>query len=115
MEIKRYNTRVREAMSNEYIKCSRRINELKRRICEIENRLKIESETLLHIDYLDLHREKDCLLRKLDEECIMLEVWDKAREICMNIADEEEREENEKLDVATDAILDMFGGMFPGL
>lgn len=51
-------------------------------------RLKTEKDTLSYRQYKEMECETDDLKRKYENEKIRLDVWDQAREICLNIADE---------------------------
>ena len=88
MNIDKYNTRVRQAMSEEYVKCTKRKSDTFKKIVKIENRLRDESETLTYKEYITLEKEREYLLRRYDMEDVRLSVWDMAREICLSIADE---------------------------
>lgn len=86
--MEKYNTRVRQAMSDEYVKCSKRKCQLLREYKEAAERLKIEMDILSYRKYKELECEVDDLKRQYETEKIRLDVWDQAREICLNIADE---------------------------
>ena len=91
MDINRYNTRVRQAMSDKYVECSKRMQEIERE--KLEQRRTLErymagEETLTYREYKDLKSSLDCLYSEYRELDIRLAVWDEAREICLNIADE---------------------------
>lgn len=86
--MEKYNTRVRQTMSDEYVKCSKRKCQLLKEYEEVAERLKTEKDTLSYRQYKGLECEADKLKRKYENEKIRLDVWDQAREICLNIADE---------------------------
>ena len=86
--MEKYNTRVRQVMSDEYVKCSKRKCQLSREYEEATKRLKTEKDTLSYRKYKELECEVDDLKRQYETEKIRLNVWDQAREICLNIADE---------------------------
>lgn len=86
--IEKYNMRVRQAMSDEYVKCSKRKCQLSREYEEVLEKLETEKDTLSYRQYKGLECEADDLKRKYENEKIRLDVWDQAREICLNIADE---------------------------
>lgn len=88
MNINKYNTRVRQAISEEFVKCSKRKQECLMNLSVVLRRLASEKDTLLYSEYMRLEKEKDCLMKELQAEEIRLEVWDMARELCLNIADE---------------------------
>lgn len=86
--MEKYNTRVRQAMSDEYVKCAKRKSQLLREYEEVVERLKIEKDTLSYRQYKELECKTDDLKRQYEHEKIRHDVWDQAREICLNIADE---------------------------
>ena len=88
MNINKYNTRVRQAISDELVKCSRRKQEYKNKHACIMVRLASEKDTLPYSEYMQLAKERDFLVKMQEVEDIKLDIWDMAREICLNIADE---------------------------
>ena len=84
----KYNTRVRQAISDEYVKCSKIKCQLSREYEEVLERLETEKDTLNYRGYKELECKADDLKNKYEAEKIKLDVWDMAREICLNIADE---------------------------
>lgn len=92
--LNRYSTLVRQAMSDKYVECTKRKNELSERILNIHERLIFEKSTLPYQGYLELQEEYERLRRGYHDQRVMLNTWDQAREICMECAD------------------DMFGGEF---
>ena len=88
MDINKYNTRVRQAISDEFVKCSRQKQEyMKQHECVLA-RLASEKDTLPYSKYKQLEKEREHLARMQQVEDIKLDVWDMAREICLNITDE---------------------------
>lgn len=90
MSIDYYNTRIRQAISDEYVKCSKQREEYAYRYGDLTTRLINERDTLLHTEYIQICEERDELVRLMRIEDIKLDIWDQAREICLNIADEME-------------------------
>lgn len=88
MDIDKYNTRVRQAISDELVKCSRRKQEYRNKHTCTMARLASEKDTLPYSEYMQLEKEREFLVRMQEVEDIKLDVWDMAREICLNIADE---------------------------
>lgn len=88
MYINKYNTRVRQAISDELVKCSSRKQEYKNKHTCIMARLTSEKDTLPYSEYMQLEKELQFLIKMQEVEEIKLEVWDMAREICLNVADE---------------------------
>lgn len=85
-KINRYNTRVRQRMSDEYVSA------LKRRAELINERNAIfaamEDGAISHADYLNLERQSNQLKVKLVRINTEIDIWDRAREICLDVADE---------------------------
>lgn len=88
MDINKYNTRVRQAISDELVKCSRRKQEYMMKHTCVVARLASEKDTLPYSEYKRLEDEREFLVKMQEVEEIKLDVWDMAREICLNIADE---------------------------
>lgn len=86
--LNRYSTLVRQAMSDKYVECAKLKNELTERILDIHERLVNEKCTLPYQDYVDLQEEYERLERGYHDQRVMLYVWDQAREICIERADE---------------------------
>lgn len=66
--MEKYNTRVRQAMSDEYVKCSKRKCQLLREYEEATERLKTEKDTLSYRQYKEMECETDDLKRKYENE-----------------------------------------------
>ena len=81
-----YNSRVRDLMSQEYRRISSEKQELCKRKVELINLM--SDVSISHRDYVEYENE----MHGIDEEMILLNielnVWDKAREICFNAADD---------------------------
>lgn len=84
----KYNTRVRQAISDECVRCSKEMQSVRLKIVEVSDRLVHGKNTLSYSDYLDLEACKRNLINQLAELQVESNTWDKAREICLNIADE---------------------------
>ena len=89
MDINKYNTRVRQAISDNYVEYSKTKSMLVRERVNAVERLKLEEKTLSYKDYISLQERADRLAKEIEELNIQIDIWDKAREICLNIADEE--------------------------
>ena len=89
MDINKYNTRVRQAISDNYVEYSKTKSMLVRERANVVERLKLEEKTLSYKDYISLQERADRLAKEIEELNIQIDIWDKAREICLNIADEE--------------------------
>lgn len=92
IDINKYNTRVRKAMSNEYVKCSERLEEARKELDSICMKLSDEYKTISHIEYEALTTRQKSLMSKIDGLILERNTWEKAREICLNIIDEMENE-----------------------
>lgn len=86
--MEKYNTRVRQAMSDEYVKCTKRKCQLSKEYEETMERLKTEKDTLSYREYKELECKAEELQSQYKTEKVRLDVWDQAREICLSIADE---------------------------
>ena len=88
MDNNKYNTRVRQAISDELIKCSKRQQEYNMKYHCVMARLASEKDTLPYSQYIQLEAEREFLIKIQEVEKIKYDIWDKAREICLNVADE---------------------------
>ena len=86
--LNRYSTMVRMAMSDKYIECSKRKNELSKQMLNIHERLVNEKNTLPYQKYVELQEEFKQFERDYNDEVVKIDAWDQAREICMECADE---------------------------
>jgi hypothetical protein len=72
MDINKYNTRVRQAISDEYIKCSRRKQEyMNKHICVVA-RLYSEKDTLPYSEYQRLESEREFLVKMQEVKILNL-------------------------------------------
>lgn len=85
---KRYNTRIRQAISDEYVKCSNERNQISKKCIEIEEKLQNGVNKLTYEQYVFLDKKLNDLQKEYSELTIKINVWEEAREICLNIADE---------------------------
>lgn len=83
-----YSTLVRQAMSDKYVECAKRRGELYREGFIIYNRLEKEQDTLSYRQYMELKAELEQVRQQEHDEIVKRDVWDQAREICMECADE---------------------------
>lgn len=86
--VKKYNTKVRQAISDEYVRCSKQKAEMEKECEKIALQLANDNGILTHKQYLKLSGDAEHLRRKIEDLGVELDTWDKAREICLNIADE---------------------------
>lgn len=87
-EMDKYNHRARQAISDEYMKCLKRKTQLVRDLEEIATKLEEEKDVLTYNKYISLENEASRLHQEIKTEKIKSDVWDMAREICLNIVDE---------------------------
>lgn len=87
MDENRYNTRVRHAMSERLKKCSKDKYEKEQRVIEICDIIAYKRNELSYVEYTKLVDERNTLSREIDRLRIEYDVWDSARELCMDIAD----------------------------
>jgi hypothetical protein len=52
------------------------------------SRLELEKGTLSYEEYIRLQKKTETMAKEIEELSIQLNVWDMAREICLNVADE---------------------------
>lgn len=83
----KYNTRVRQAISDEFVRCSKERMEAHAALLSIAKQLVDEKDTLPHSLYCHLKARTTWLEKHISELNVELNTWDKAREICLNIAD----------------------------
>ncbi len=84
----KYDTRVRQAISDEYVRCSKERKNVQTTLIELSQRLTNEKDTLSYSEYLNVKRYCDELQTVYSNLTVEMNTWDKAREICLNIADE---------------------------
>lgn len=88
MDINKYNTRVRQVISDNYMEYSKTRAMAEKERERVIKRLQLESKTLPYKDYISLQEKADSLTKEIEELTIQIDIWDKAREICLNVADE---------------------------
>ena len=86
--IEKYNTRVIQAISDNYMEYSKTKTMIEREREAVIERLRTEKRTLPYSDYASLQEKAERLAKKIEELNIQIDIWDKAREICLNMADE---------------------------
>lgn len=84
----KYNTRVRQAMSEEYVKSSKKKAQLQRKCEDILESLATGKDNLSYNEYVALEEKARKIQRQYEDEQIRFDIWDQAREICLNVADE---------------------------
>ena len=84
-----YNSRVMNEIRKEYRNTGKEIQNLRNKIIELENLFRSEESYSLTVkEYFDKSDElKECK-EQLNIKEIERTIWDRAREICMDLADE---------------------------
>lgn len=88
MDENRYNTRVRQAMSDKYVDYTWQSNEKHKECQQLENRLFNEQDILTYKEYKMLQRELEECKREYEKLKIQADTWGMARELTMDVADE---------------------------
>lgn len=90
MDENKYNTKVRRAMSEELVKTSKLRAKVRKELEKTNNQLNDKNVklTMPYSEYVQLKEKVKELQDKSYRLSIESEIWDKAREICMDIADE---------------------------
>lgn len=94
-----YDTRVRQAISDKYVEASKKLSQARNECNNLDQKmidLKKGRIDMFYGEYLKLERDLEIAKRKLSDVMVELDIWDKAREICLDIADEIEGEKNGK-------------------
>lgn len=86
--IEKYNTRVRQAISDNYMEYSKTKAMAEKELENVNERLRLEAKTLSYRAYISLQKKSAMLANEIVKLSIQIDIWDKAREICLNIADE---------------------------
>lgn len=88
-----YNSRVMNEIRKEYCNTGKEIQNLRNKITELENLFRSEESYSLTVkEYFDKSNELNEYHKQLNIKMIERKVWDRAREICMDLADEVEDE-----------------------
>ena len=91
MDLNRYNTRIRHAISDEYVKCNKKRDDISKLMSFLEQNLVdfMNGITVLtYKEYMDIKNEIETLRREHDKLTVASDIWRNAREICLDIADE---------------------------
>lgn len=84
----RYNTQVRRAMSDAYVTCRTELKIQENQLQAALQLLSDEKETIKFSDYVAIRKRINQLREEIKKKNVELEIWDKAREICLNVSDE---------------------------
>ena len=91
MDINRYNAEIRKAISAKYVECNNRQREIDREVSELQVRLtKFMDgyENIPYQEYIDIRSSIDQLHKEKHALSIQASVWNEARELCLDIADQ---------------------------
>ena len=88
MDMDKYNTKVRQAISDKYVECSKSRAKAMKESEKISLQLAYETDGLTYKQYLELNNKLVCLNKEIERLGVEIDTWDKAREICLNVADE---------------------------
>ena len=84
-----YNSKVMNEIRKEYRNTGKEIQNLRNKITELENLFRSEESYSLTVkEYFDKSDELNECKKQLNIKEIERTVWDRAREICMDLADE---------------------------
>ena len=87
--IELYNSRIMSEIRKEYRNTGKEIQNLRNKIIELENLFRSEESYSLTVkEYFDKSNELNECKKQLNIKEIERTVWDRAREICMDLADE---------------------------
>lgn len=88
--MEKYNTRVRQAISERYVEATKEKCRLSREYDKIFVKLRdgeVKNE-LTYNKYIELEQKAKELEKKISDLKVEINIWDQAREICLDIADE---------------------------
>lgn len=83
-----YNARVRQAVSDELVRTGNSIRIYRDEINRITKTLEDNYDSITHKEFLELEDRLKCINEAIKTLTIIRGVWDQAREICLDIADE---------------------------
>lgn len=84
----KYNTRVREIVSDMYVGYSKDKQEVLKTLRKVQTKLDNEDGKLTYNDYIKLSKQKTNLQDKIKELEIRIDCMDLVREICLNVCEE---------------------------
>lgn len=90
VEGQRYNERVRQAISDQYVEYSKMYANTHKECLEVESKLNCQNskKNLSYEEYVDLEKYLNNLREEMRVLKIQIDIWDAAREVCLNISDE---------------------------
>jgi hypothetical protein len=86
--LSRYNNRVRQAISDLYVKYSKEKSKYMEELRKVQTLLYNQDGNLLHNDYMALVEKEKRINKKIEELDIRIDSMDIAREVCLNAAEE---------------------------
>ena len=84
----KYNNRVRQAISDLYVKYSKEKSKCMEELREVQTLLYNQDGKLLYNDYMALVAKENRINKKIEELDIRIDSMDIAREVCLNAAEE---------------------------
>lgn len=89
----RYNQRVRQAISDKYVEYSKMYADTHQEMLEVEAELRAKNakKNLSYEQYVDLEKYLNNLKEEIKVLRIQIDIWDAAREVCLNVSDEMNR------------------------
>ena len=84
----RYNNRVRQAISDLYVKYSKEKSKCMEELREVQTLLYNQDGKLLYNDYMALVAKENRINKKIEELNIRIDSMDIAREVCLNAEEE---------------------------
>ena len=88
IKVNKYNTRVREIVSDMYVGYSKDKQETLKTLRKVQTKLDNEDGKLTYNDYIKLSKQKTNLQDKIKELEIRIDCMDLVREICLNVCEE---------------------------
>lgn len=86
--IELYNSRVRDLMSMEYRRVRKELNDLSAEEADLYD--KMNDVNVAHVEYLKFTDQLEEIREEIGRKKVEADTWDKAREICFQVADEME-------------------------
>ena len=95
MDINRYNAAIRKAISAKYVECGKREAEINQEELELQaklTRVMDGLEVIPYQEYIDIRSSIEQLHHEKHILSIQKSVWNDARELCLDIADQVDEE-----------------------
>lgn len=82
-----YNTEIRKAMSKKYVECGEKMSTLSKQINFLSAKMHYEQDILSYRKFNEIVLEKADLEKEYENAKIQRDVWEQAKEICLDVAD----------------------------